>query len=361
MERFIPKRLMRYETLYRDMLVLENQIPLVILNEIQNIINGDLELLPMMIGYCEVHSPLKLTRESNSYTGTANYLHLLDLMYRLIVNNESPKQDYSHEESSHGHGANGMHEITKKEHVITNIEDIKEFGQKLGKFKKFGKLVTVLVIIPWEKISDLLGFNIGKRSDKEDGDDLPRVTEIDIPSASSLSKYAYINFKPSNGGIKDTKFLATEAVLYLPVITLEIYSEVVLRNLVAYEIMTSNSTLELAQYVDLMSGIIDTEEDVKLLKGKGIIKGNMTNEEIVKLFNGMNKSNEHARGNETVKQLNKFYNKRLAIKAWKFMKKRMRGSRKVLTVILTLLACLLMIVYSFCEVYGCPKLFNKIT
>ncbi|KAI3754399.1 hypothetical protein L1987_54182 [Smallanthus sonchifolius] len=57
MEQFIPKKLMKYETLYRDMMVLENQIPLVILNEIQKIIDGDLELLSMMIGFCEASSP----------------------------------------------------------------------------------------------------------------------------------------------------------------------------------------------------------------------------------------------------------------------------------------------------------------
>ncbi|KAI3754403.1 hypothetical protein L1987_54186 [Smallanthus sonchifolius] len=57
MEQFIPKKLMKYETLYRDMMVLENQIPLVILNEIQKIIDGDLELLSMMIGFCEAASP----------------------------------------------------------------------------------------------------------------------------------------------------------------------------------------------------------------------------------------------------------------------------------------------------------------
>ncbi|KAJ0591749.1 hypothetical protein HanHA300_Chr03g0076851 [Helianthus annuus] len=314
----------------------------------------------MMIGYCEVHSPLKLTRDLNSNIGDTNYLHLLDLMYHLIVDNKTPRKYYQ-EESRHEQRANDMHEITRKHLVITNMEDIKEIGQKLGKFKKFGNMVSVIVSIPWEKISDLLGLNIGKKLDKEDDDDLPRVTEIDIPSASSLSKYAYINFKASDGGIRDTKFVASKAVLYLPVITLETYSEVVLRNLVAYEIAIASSTMELAHYVDLMSGIIDTEEDVMLLKSKGIIKGSMTNKEIADLFNGMNKWNEHARGNRTVKKLNEYYNKQLAIKAWKFIKKRMRGSRKVLTVVFALLACLLMIVYSFCEVYGCPKLFNKVS
>ncbi|KAK1437428.1 hypothetical protein QVD17_03219 [Tagetes erecta] len=357
MERFMPKKLMKYETIYRDMMVLENQIPLVILNEIQKLIDCDFELLSMMVGYCEVHSPLKLTPDSKSYIGAANYLHLLDLMYRLIVNNELPTQDCE-DESYHGQRANKKREITKRDHVITNMEDIKEIGQRLSNFRRFGNVISVMVNIPWGRLCALLGFN--KKLDKEDMNDHPRVMEIDIPSVSSLSKYAHINFNPSDGGIKDTKFVATEAMLYLPVITLKIYSEVVLRNLVAYEIAISSSTMEIAQYVDLMSGIIDTEEDVKLLKSKGIIKGNMTNKEIVDLFNGMNKSCEHAaRSNETVKQLNEYYNAKLAIKAWKFVKKRMRGSRKVLTVVFTLLACLLLIVYSFCEVYGCPKLYNK--
>ncbi|GKC00318.1 putative UPF0481 protein, partial [Tanacetum coccineum] len=191
-------------------------------------------------------------------------------------------------------------------------DDIMEMGQILGKLRRVGKAISVLVSIPWEKISELLGFQIGKKIDKDDGDH-PRVTEIKIPSVTSLSKYGRINFNLINGGIRAT-----------------------------------SSTMELAQFVDLMSGIIDKEEDVNLLKGKGIIEGNMTNAEIVDFFNGINKSNELAKGNETVEQLNEYYNKILAIKAWKFLKKRTRGSRKVLTIVFTLLACLLMIVYSFC-------------
>nr|GEW32695.1 putative UPF0481 protein At3g02645 [Tanacetum cinerariifolium] len=98
------------------------------------------------------------------------------------------------------------------------------------------------------------------------------LTEIEIPLVTSLSKYGRINFNLTNGGIRNTRFVATEATFYLPVITLETYSEVVLRNLVAYEVSTSSSIMELAQYVDLMSGIIDKEEDVNLLKDRFMAK-----------------------------------------------------------------------------------------
>ncbi|XP_024964436.1 putative UPF0481 protein At3g02645 [Cynara cardunculus var. scolymus] len=364
LERFIPKKLLNYAILYRDIMVLENQMPLMILNEIRKILdddhsNGDSELLSMLRGFCEVYSPLKLCCDLDYSDKTAtSYLHLLDLMYHLIVNNQSPKQA-SKQESWHREIDDDDREIAKKHHVIGNMGTIMELGEQLGKVRRVGKAINVILSIPWDKISSLLGF--GKKLDKDDGDDHPRVTEIEIPSVSSLSKYARINFNCTNGGIRDMKFVVTEATLYLPVITLNTYSEVVLRNLIAYEAAISRSAMELAQFIDLMSGIIDQEADVRLLKGKGIIEGSMTNKEIVDLFNGMNMTNVHARSNETVEQLNEYYNSRPAIKAWKFTKKRMRGSRKALTVMLTVLACILMIVYSFCEVYGCPKLFNKIT
>ncbi|KAI3701526.1 hypothetical protein L6452_26682 [Arctium lappa] len=366
LERFIPKKLLNYAILYRDIMVLENQMPLMILNEIRKIVdddhnNGDSELLSMLRGFCEVHSPLKLSCNLDYSDETATrYLHLLDLMYHLIINNQSPKRTSEHESWHPDQRDDDDRKIANKHHVIGNMGAIMELGEKLGKVRRVGKAINVIVSIPWDKISSLLGF--GKKLDKDDGDDHPPVTEIEIPSVSSLHKYARINFNRTNGGIRETKFVVNEATLYLPVITLDTtYSEVVLRNLVAYEAATARSDMELAQSVDLMSGIIDHEEDARLLRVKGIIEGNMTNKEIADLFNGMNKSNVHATSNETVEQLNEYYNSRPAIKAWKFTKNRMRGSRKVLTIVFTILACLLMIVYSFCEVYGCPKLFNKIT
>ncbi|CAK9310373.1 unnamed protein product [Citrullus colocynthis] len=71
-------------------------------------------------------------------------------------------------------------------------------------------------------------------------------------------------------------------IFYLPTISLDVNSEVVLRNLVAYEASKPSGPL---------NGIIDSEEDVKLLKEKGIILNHLNSDaEVAKLWNGMSKS-----------------------------------------------------------------------
>ncbi|KAA8535253.1 hypothetical protein F0562_030256 [Nyssa sinensis] len=91
-----------------------------------------------------------------------------------------------------------------------------------------------------------------------------------IPMVSQLYNVAKIKFSPASdgGGIRDIKLNEKKLTFYLPVITLNINSEVILRNLVAYEVLSAKpcSTLEFAQYVDLMSGTIDDAEDVRLLR-----------------------------------------------------------------------------------------------
>ncbi|XP_024979843.1 putative UPF0481 protein At3g02645 [Cynara cardunculus var. scolymus] len=331
----MPKKLINNGVLYRDVMVLENQIPLCLLNEIWKSLflsstvhddNGDRQLLSMLKEFCEVHSPLKLASDSNHGAET-NYLHLLDLMYHLIINNQATIE---HED---------VEDMAKEDNLTENSD----------------RPMKVIKNIPWEKISNLLGLKIWD-DDKEE-DDPSRIMEIEIPSVSSLIKYGRINFSHMIGGIREIKFEESEATLYLPVITLNGYTEVVLRNLIAYEMATSSSTPELAQYVNLMSGIVDTEVDVKLLRAKGIIEGNMNDKEIANLFNGMNKYK--GRTNKTIEQLNDYYNNRPGIKAWRFMKKDLLRSQKVATIVVTVFICLLMILYSFCEVYGCPRLLDR--
>ncbi|XP_023733997.1 putative UPF0481 protein At3g02645 [Lactuca sativa] len=362
----MPKKLINDGVLYRDIMVLENQIPLRLLSEIRKILrlsstddnnNGEQELFSMLREFCEVHSPLKLGKESNHGVGTS-YLHLLDLMYHLIVNNQSTTDPLQVVVMQRKDNDDAMKWKEKDDINLTEIEEVVEMGLRLGVGKKADRPIQVIKNIPWEKISNLVGLKISQQSSEED-DNKPEVAEIEIPSVSSLTKYGQISFCHTTGGIRDIKFEESEATLYLPVITLDIYSEVVLRNLIAYEMATYNSTPELAQYVDLMSGIIDTEADAKLLRDKGIIRGNLNNKEIADLFNGINKCNGHKSGNKTVKLVNEYYNNRPRIKALRFIKKDLICSKRVATVVLTIILFLLMSLYSFCEVYGCPKLFDK--
>ncbi|KAI7731842.1 hypothetical protein M8C21_022093 [Ambrosia artemisiifolia] len=361
----MPKKLINNGVLYRDVMVLENQIPLYLLDEISKALrlstnfhdqNGDRELISMMRKFCEVHSPLKLAKDFNNDV-KMGCLHLLDLMYHSIVNSpdtsQAPKVAVLRKNND-----GDVETIAKEDNLTENLEEIMEMGLRFGLKGKADRPIKIIKNIPWEKISNLLGLKI-KKQDKEEEDDLPIVTEIEIPSVSSLSKHAQINFVHTNGGIRDVKFDENKAILYLPVITLDEYSEVMLRNLLAYEVATSSSTPELAQYVDLMSGIVDTEADVKLLRDKGVIKGNLNDKDIADLFNGMNKSNFFMPSNKTIEHLNEYYNNRPLIKALRYVKKDLICSKKVATVVLAIFASLLMILYSFCEVYGCSRLSEK--
>ncbi|KAL4589848.1 hypothetical protein LXL04_002759 [Taraxacum kok-saghyz] len=364
----IPKKLINGGVLSRDIMVLENQIPLRLLFEIQKGIrlsstdqfeNGERELFSMMKEFCKVHSPLKLENYSNENHEITSYLHLLDLMYHLIVNNKSTTEPPHVVVLPHNDNDDATKRKEKDDDNITeNLEEGVGMGLRIGVGKKADVPIQVIKSIPWEKISNMVGLKIKQESSEEDEDGEPHVTEIEIPSVSSLSKYGRISFSHTSGGIRDIKFKESKATLYLPVITLDIYSEVVLRNLIAYEVATCNSTPELAQYVDLMSGIVDTEADAKLLRDRGIIKGSLNDKEIADLFNGINKCNGNI-SNKIVEQLNEYYNNRPTIKALRFMRKDLVCSQKVTTVALTILMFSLMSLYSFCEVYGCPKLFDE--
>ncbi|KAK3024219.1 hypothetical protein RJ639_044688 [Escallonia herrerae] len=311
------KNLKQDAVLCRDVTMLENQIPVILLKEIRKSLQftsehdvDDLELFLMLRGFCEIHSPLKLARISNT-SPYSSCLHLLDLMYFLIVNHQATttqaqEQAFCLEKTDERADA-GQHQSEEEGNdLILNVGEIVEMGMRLGIVKSVFKPVSVIQDMPWEKISNLLGLKMGNEHGK---DNHPTVDEITIPPVSHLSKFAGVKFSHTIGGIGDMKFVQGEATLYLPIIILNANSEVVLRNLVAYEVALSDSTGELAQYVDFMCGIVDTAEDAQLLREKGIIKGDLSNEEIADLFNGMNRLRAKAR-NKTVDDINEYYNKR---------------------------------------------------
>ncbi|KAA8535251.1 hypothetical protein F0562_030254 [Nyssa sinensis] len=151
------------------------------------------------------------------------------------------------------------------------------------------------------------------------------------------------NNSGTEGGIRDIHFDEKELTFYLPVLTLNVNSEVILRNLVAYEVLStkSESTHEFVQYVDLMSGIIDDAEDARLLREAGIIEGSLTDEAIASLFNCINKvtwkPSEKTELEKIVDKTNEYFDSRPRIKLSNFMKKYVYASWKFLTIFSTIL------------------------
>lgn len=191
----------------------------------------------------------------------------------------------------------------------------------------------------------------------------PLVEEITIPSVSELAKYG-VRFSPTNGGISTISFDPKTITLGLPSISLDVNTEVILRNLVAYEASIASGPLVFTRYTELMYGIIDTEEDLKLLRRQGIILNHLKSDsEAAELWNGMSKSiklTKVAHIDKVIEDLNKYYNGRWAVKAQKTLKSYVYNSWQFLTLLAAVMLLLLTAVQAFCSVYSCPRVFHSV-
>jgi hypothetical protein len=112
-----------------------------------------------------------------------------------------------------------------------------------------------------------------------------------------------------------------------------------------------------------MNGVIDSEDDAKILREKGIILNHLkSDKEVANMWNGMSKSLRLSRVlflDNAIEDVNKFYNSRMKVKIWKFMKSYVFGSWKVLTFLAAIFLLLLLAVQAFCSVYSCSRFFDK--
>ncbi|KAI3709374.1 hypothetical protein L2E82_39135 [Cichorium intybus] len=354
-------------SVFSDVMMLENQIPMFVLKEIVNSIGlsnkDDAKLFSMMQIFCKSQSPFQLPSYQQALQ-EKNVLHLLDLLHKMIIMHESTNGATMGQADLQTPPPAASTQVQLSRRTSIKLEVDPDNDQLIQNAKEILasevlssiKPIRLIKSLPWGMISNLLAKNSGLQ---EVATTNPLVKEINVPSVSKLSKRAQIIFKPANQGTLKACFDHMTATLYIPVITLNGNSEVVLRNLVAYEMASSSSTLGyqnhlLGQYVDFMSGIIDTKEDARLLRVAGIIKGNLTDVQVADLFNGMNKSSMEIY-DDTVARTNAYYSQRWKVKANRFVKKYVYESWRFLTVISMLVLLLLMILQSVCSIYECKQ------
>ncbi|XLT07508.1 hypothetical protein HN51_053301 [Arachis hypogaea] len=166
-----------------------------------------------------------------------------------------------------------------------------------------------------------------------------------------------------NGCISSINFDAKTCTLYLPIISLDVNTEVFLRNLVAYEASGSSGQLVVARYTELMNGIIDTEEDAKILRERGIVLNHLKSDlEVANIWNGMNKSlrlSKVPKLDKVIEDVNKFYSGTTKVKVKKFMKVYVFGSWQFLTLLAAIFMLFLMALQAFCSVYTCSRFFES--
>ncbi|XP_057514479.1 putative UPF0481 protein At3g02645 [Actinidia eriantha] len=370
-----------HNSILRDMVMLENQIPLFLLRKMLEFQFSSLELadsmlFSMLLGLCKELSPFKMMDEFPNVQ-VADSTHLLDFLYSMIA----PKS----EEQSKINEVDEQSEGTESKEMSSGKSSrLKKFLDEVWKLlsKLFSRLVKVVLKLPWTFISNLPGFKLLKQpveylffsENKEEArpengnlnsniniNRPPLVEEITIPSITELSN-AGVHFLPTNGSILTINFDVVTSTLYLPTVGLEVNTEVILRNLVAYEACNASGPLVFTRYTELMNGIIDTEEDAKLLRERGIIFNRLkSDEEVADLWNGMSKSVRLTKVpflDKVIEDVNKYYNSRWKIKIGNFMKLYVFGSWQFLALLAAILLLLLMTLQAFFSMYRCARMFH---
>ncbi|KAL9463024.1 hypothetical protein AB3S75_000936 [Citrus x aurantiifolia] len=371
-----------------DVVMLENQIPLFVLRKIVEVQYSSLELADdmlqaMLMGFCEELSPFKMMKDL-PMIDISECTHLLDFLYDTIVPKAELNSEVTEDVQYQG-DENQPKEGETDDPVYINyffilickLLSMLDIGPIcLIKKLLLSRPVKFFFKLPWTILSKLPGFSIlGKPSQylvfPEDNEENqshaespsrrhmnkpPLVEEIAIPSVTELAK-VNVHFSATVGNISTVRFDTKTATLHLPTISFDVNTEVILRNLVAYEALNPSGPLVLSRYTELMNGIIDTEEDVKLLREKGIILNRLKSDaEVANLWNGMNKSIRLTKVphiDKVIGGVNKYYNSQWKVKFRKNMKVYVFGSWKCLTLLATIMLLLLMTLQAFCSVYSC--------
>ncbi|CAL5444159.1 unnamed protein product [Camellia sinensis] len=387
----IAGRKSAHNAILRDMVMLENQIPLFLLRkmlefQLSSLELADAMLVAMLMGMCKELSPFK-TMEDLPNVQVSESSHLLHFLYHVIVPKSEEQSEIIEVEEQIIEAMEIKKVPSEKSSNIRQLFD--EVWKLLSKLNRglvrlikrvlFSGPVKVILRLPWTILSNLPGFKLLKQpveyfffpeniEDNPENENSssnnaisrpPLVEEITIPSVTELSK-AGVKFLPTNGTVVTIRFDVTTAKFYLPTVSLEVNTEVILRNLVAYEACNASGPLVFTRYTELMNGIIDTQEDVKLLRERGIILNHLkSDEEVAELWNGMSKSVRLTKVpflDKVIEDVNKYYNGRWKIKLGKFMKLYVFGSWQFLTLLAAILLLLLMTLQAFCLVYSCSHI-----
>ncbi|WJX48747.1 hypothetical protein P8452_35270 [Trifolium repens] len=387
-----------HNAMLRDIVMLENQIPLCVLRKMLKFKFSTKEaademLIFMFIGLFKQISPFKMIDDFPNIK-VSESAHLLDFFYDMIVPKLETDQDVTidveiqqEEQGQKGDGENSKGESSYVKQSFNELwkilSKLNKGPMKLLKRALVSRPLKLLVKFPWKIITNLPGGKLlkqplesifsPKEKDEEENQENensstlinkpPLIEEIAIPCVKELMNSG-VNFSPTtNGSISSISFDAKTRTFYLPIISLDVNTEVFLRNLVAYESSVGSGPLVITRYTELMNGVIDSEDDAKILREKGIILNHLkSDKEVANMWNGMSKSLRLSRVlflDNAIEDVNKFYNSRMKVKIWKFMKSYVFGSWKVLTFLAAIFLLLLLAVQAFCSVYSCSRFFDK--
>lgn len=370
------RRTSTHGMLLRDIVMLENQIPMFLLvKAVEMMSAGRAAQQPavlgsMLSGFFQEVSTLKGV--GSPCTDATRHAHLLDFLYTNMVPCGCVEESLDGAAEEDG---DGRHDHSQRSTLSSVADLLVKRGVKLATLVadfmvnvllKFVASLPCLSMLrqPIEQITSQ-GIitqrgaapepNVGG-SDVQSKNTSPLLEEIAVPSVAELA-YAGVAFTPTVGGISAIEFCARTATLHLPVISVDMTTEVALRNLVAYEASVGSRALVLARYVELMNGIIDTDEDARLLRERGIILNHLkSDQEVAELWNGMTRSVRLTRVpalDRVIDELNRYHGSCWKVKVRTFVKAHLLGSRDLVACAVMLFFFLYLGLQAFCLSRGC--------
>ncbi|KDP33428.1 hypothetical protein JCGZ_06999 [Jatropha curcas] len=323
----------------KDAVMLENQIPILALGQMLENCRINDQLSSSFVHFCIQLSPLPVLETCPAVA----IRHLLDLLYKMICLKDEPLPPYE-----------AYSRMSIDEMATVAWDQLKNDGS--GIFAPIISSVDRIITV-----SKRLGISTYLRKVFEED-------EAFSPTATQLRRVG-VEFCITRGGIRNISFDQDDKSFKfnLPVFTWKPNCEVVMRNLLAYEAMAKSEPPILTRYTQLMSGIVRTVEDVKLLKDKKIIvtvdEQHVDYDDIVQLFSGiMGKSTinleEKTILDDHIEAVNKYYDNNPKIKASKLFKKYVKFSWKLFMLLAAILLFTLLGIQTFCDIYNCHSLFG---
>ncbi|CAD6247650.1 unnamed protein product [Miscanthus lutarioriparius] len=400
-------------TVVCDAMMLENQIPLFVFARTLELRHSTRHeaakaLHAVVFRFIMDVSPFKISDAANNKRGAgaigdlAKHAHLLEVLYHFLVPDATLLDDSTtgggdqvvEEEEAPAPAADGeevfsddveAQQAMKKtlEEEEEDYDKVKQFvsqasrlnvapvrfikkhlikvvGEISRKAPALAALVPVLgKLMQSVDVEAQLNGGAAEQAPEEGAITAPRADEIRIPSVEALARCG-VRFTPApEGGIEGIAFDRATATLRLPVITLDANTEVVLRNLVAYEAVVVRGPLVLARYMELMNGIIDTSKDVKILRRSGVVVNHMkSNKEAAGMWNGMARATRLTKVpklDAVISAVNAHRSRSAAARLRKLLRKYVFRSWKVLTLIASVGLLLMTALQTFCSAYPCEN------
>ncbi|XP_058083304.1 UPF0481 protein At3g47200-like [Magnolia sinica] len=245
-----------------DMLLLENQIPFIVL----------LRIFEMAI--LDTHKPFKYSLVELAFDFFFNFFHeIMPSAYKVVMMDCIPRPH---------HLLDLFHWYLIPTQTLNNQSNLPIFNRTVESKKPF---FLSKVLFPCSNSAKLPISN--HQSPLLSPPSTPQVTSKMIPCVAEL-QLAGVKFKKRVewSSILEVKF--SNGVLEIPPLSINSYTKTLFRNLLMFEECYPKARICFMTYIVFMDCIINTSKDVALLHRNGIINHLMgSNEEVAHLFNSL--------------------------------------------------------------------------